>query len=162
MRNNFMYNILPFIIAKRELSQNGIESTPPALLFGLMPGMKVPMLQQVILNKAVVDEEVAVKQKNEAVVDKVETDLKMAALSKIITELRADGNQADLLVKINKMRELIGLEPLPAASGKVAGSGAGSGAGAAGTGAGKEAGSSEGTSSSTASASNGNKNKSTA
>ena len=64
---NSLNDLLPFLIAKQELKRNGINSTPIALLTGLMPGMKAPLLQQFILNKTIVDGEIENHRQNEAI-----------------------------------------------------------------------------------------------
>ena len=80
-----MYNFFPFLIAKRQLIDNGIDSTPSGLLIGLMPRMKVPMLQQVILNDSVVKKEIAIKNESEAVQSNSELQKEIEAnVSKIL------------------------------------------------------------------------------
>lgn len=112
-----MYNFFPFLIAKRQLKDNGIESTPTGLLIGLMPGMKVPMLQQFILNKAVVDGEIAIKEKDDANLNKGTSDQKLNELKTGIDaatkDLLPSTSQADLFVAVNKIRALVDLEPVP-------------------------------------------------
>jgi hypothetical protein len=116
---NSLNDLFPFLIAKRQLTDQGIDSTPPGLLMGLMPGMKVPMLQQVILNKAVVDGEIAIKEKDLVIAGKGTSDQKISDLKTAIVELSSKlgtSPAAELLAAVNKLRSLVGLDPILAST----------------------------------------------
>src|SRR6185503_10523785 len=51
---NNWFGLFNFLLAQKELKDNGITDTPPEMLISLMPGMKIPPIHQVIETREVV------------------------------------------------------------------------------------------------------------
>ncbi|HYV91033.1 MAG TPA: hypothetical protein VE978_04595 [Chitinophagales bacterium] len=51
---NNWFGLFNFLLAKKQLNENGITDTPPEMLFSLLPGMKIPPIHQLIETREVV------------------------------------------------------------------------------------------------------------
>ncbi len=107
---NIVYDILPFIVAKRKLKDNGITSTPNNLLLGLVPGLKMSLVPQVIMNNSVVDKEIADKNKVEAVATASGLQAKIDDITANVKALPDTPDADTVKAFIKKVRVSVGLD----------------------------------------------------